>query len=98
MIKKGTPEYAERNKAYSREYRKRNPNADKERYKRESFKILVRSYTRYHFKKYYQCKDCSSKKGLDFHHIIYTMPVEQDHFVTLCKPCHKARHKDMKND
>ena len=90
---KGTKEYRERNKAYSKDYRKRNPNADKERYKNEKFVMLVRAETKDNFDRAKECMNCGTKKNLEFHHLEYKRPVKEEYFITLCTSCHKEQHK-----
>ena len=90
---KGTQEYKERNKKYCEEYRKRNPNADKNRYKKERFIILVRAETKDNFQRDKKCKECGSTEQLEFHHLVYQRPVKKEHFITLCKKCHREMEK-----
>ena len=83
----------ERNKAYSKDYRKRNPNVDKERYKKEKFVMLVRVETRDKFKRAKQCMNCGSTEKLEYHHLEYKRPVKEEYFITLCGSCHQEQHK-----
>ena len=95
-MNKGTPEFTERNKRYSREWRFRNKDADKKRYKKEKFIHLVRAETKDNFKRAESCDNCNSTKQLEFHHWVYKRPVKLSHFSTFCKRCHITEHKGEK--
>jgi len=41
------------------------------------------------------CTVCGSYKNIDGHHEDYSKPLD---IVWLCKPCHKARHKQLKEE
>ncbi len=91
-----TPKFISRNKTYSKEWRARNKDADKKRYEREKFILLIRAETRDKFKRAESCDNCDSTEQLEFHHWIYKSPVTLCHFSTLCKKCHLVEHKREK--
>ena len=54
--------------------------------------LSIRKTTRMKFERDKYCGICSSDKGLEFHHWIYSKPVKRTDFSTLCKPCYKIQH------
>lgn len=86
----------EKRKRLAKEYRKKNPDkvkAYRKRYQKANPLIItVRAYTRNYFEKDKDCGVCHSKERLEFHHWVYEYPVKQNHFSTLCNPCHEIQH------
>ncbi len=86
----------EKLKEQAREYKKENPDKEKQYHKKyqkaNPLILTVRAYTRNYFQKEKECGVCDSKESLEFHHWVYKYPVKQNHFSTLCNPCHKIQH------
>jgi len=74
-------QWRERNKERIAEYLRQNY------YKTKELRS-IRAKTRNLFRKF-DCKVCSSKKDLQFHHL---KPLRFDNFEVLCKSCHYRKH------
>lgn len=83
-------------KEYMKKFKEKNPKYEKERYQKDKFRILVRAETKYNFIKCEACEICSSKRNLEWHHIVYSRPVMRKHLLTLCKTCHQLAHEGEK--
>jgi len=80
----------------SKEYEKNNReiiNARMRGYNKNNKELRnLREKTRYEFndlKKNGECKNCGSKKKLEFHHL---KPYKYDRFELLCRECHLEKH------
>ena len=81
---------------YSKEYEKNNRetiNAKMREYNKNNKELRnLREKTRYEFddlKKNGECKECGSKKKLEFHHL---KPYKYDRFEILWRECHLEKH------
>lgn len=79
-------------RAYQKDNRKR-INAKMLEYNKNNKELRnLREKTRYEFddlKKNGECKECGSKKKLEFHHL---KPYRYDRFELLCRECHLEKH------
>ncbi len=57
------------------------------------FRNKVRAYTNNHIKKKDSCEKCGASKNLEFHHLKYTFPVNEEDVFTLCRKCHRKIHQ-----
>jgi hypothetical protein len=85
VLKKYAREYKEKNKEYYAKYYKKyyceNPNIQ-----------IVRAMTRHLLKKV-SCDKCGSKINLEFHHLVYSLPIKRKDVLVLCELCHSNLHR-----